>query len=145
MRYAKGTHSISASRDIPLLVHVRNSKFITHQQLFELAQLAACDHSRERFNWRVKRLVHAGDFPASQGNFGTRALVYPIARPRLSPVGNPVKVTTSFNMANEMWGIRRRLAFATSAAFRKDLLDTMVLTCPDELESPFRSQLHGIF
>ena len=34
MRYAKGTHSISASRDIPLLMQVRNSKFITHQQLF---------------------------------------------------------------------------------------------------------------
>ncbi len=257
MRYAKGTHSISASRDIPLLVHVRNSKFITHQQLFELAQLAACEHSRESFNWRVKRLVHAGYISASQGNFGNGAVVYRIARPGLIQLENHGKFAASLNsgtqhlphpshvyhalelnsiqlalarsnvlitwqsdvetasantvstrplekdydavvdvwnndtiarfgleyertlksarqyerirraletegmlncilyltagagislhLANELSGIPKRLAFATSAAFRKDLLDTMVLTYPDELESPFRSQLHGIF
>jgi len=256
MRYAKGTHSISASRDIPLLVHVRNSKFITHQQLFELAQLASCEHSRESFNWRVKRLVHAGYISASQGNFGNGGVVYRIARPGLIQLENHGKFAASLNsgtqhlphpshvyhalelnsiqlalarsnvlitwqsdvetasantvstrplekdydaivdvwnshtmarfaleyertlksaqqygkiclaleaetavgcvlyltsgeeismhLAHELSGISKRLAFATAAAFRKDLLDTMVLTHPSDPEVSFRTQLRGV-
>ena len=41
MRYAKGSFVITAERDIPLLRQVRNSRFIGHQQLFELLQYDA--------------------------------------------------------------------------------------------------------
>ena len=33
MRYAKGGLVISAERDIPLLLQVRNSRFVSHAQL----------------------------------------------------------------------------------------------------------------
>ena len=35
MRYAKGGLVINAERDIPLLRQVRNSRFVSHQQLFD--------------------------------------------------------------------------------------------------------------
>jgi hypothetical protein len=257
MRYATGTLSISASRDIPLLLYIRNSRFITHQQLYELAHLAACEHLRESFNWRMKRLVNAGYVSTTQGNFGNGAIVYRIARPGLVQLENHGKSAAllnsgtqhlphpshayhalelnsiqlalarnnvlaswqsdvetaslntvsvqplekdydaivdvwnnstmsrfaleyertlksarqyerirraletedklncilyltagpeiSLHLANEFSGIPKRLAFATAAAFRNNLLDTMVLTHPAEAESPFRNQLRGIF
>jgi hypothetical protein len=51
----------------------------------------------------------------------------------------------SLHLANEFSGIPKRLAFATAAAFRNNLLDTMVLTHPADAESPFRNHLGGIF
>lgn len=41
MRYAKGSLVINPERDIPLLRQVRNSKFVSHHQLFELMKLGA--------------------------------------------------------------------------------------------------------
>ena len=38
MRYAKNSLVINPERDIPLLLQVRNSRFISHQQLFEFMQ-----------------------------------------------------------------------------------------------------------
>ena len=40
MRYAKGGLVINAERDIPLLRQVRNSRFVSHAQLFEFMKLA---------------------------------------------------------------------------------------------------------
>ena len=59
MRYAKGSSVISAERDIPLLRHVRNCRFVGHCQLFELLQYDAVASSRTTFNWRVHRLLKA--------------------------------------------------------------------------------------
>jgi hypothetical protein len=50
----------------------------------------------------------------------------------------------SWHLAQELSGISKRLAFATSTAFRRDLLDTMVLTHPNDPEVSFRTQLHGL-
>ena len=256
MRYAKGTLSINANRDIPLLLYIRNCRFITHQQLFEMAHLAASEHSRESFNWRMKRLIQAGYVAASQGNFGNGTIVYRIARPGLVQLENHGKFaallnsgtqhlphpsqafhalelnsiqlalarnnllaawqsdveTASINtvsgqplekdydaivdvwnkntmarfgleyertlksakqyerirralaienklhcilyltagteialhLVNELSGIPKRLVFATAASFRANLLDTMVLTHPDDVESPFRNHLRGV-
>ncbi|SRR5579884_570511 len=80
MRYAKGTLDISSTRDVPLLLQVRNSKFIDHQQLWELMTLGNYEHSRESFAWRVKRLVDAGFLQRCEGAFGRGAVVYQIAR-----------------------------------------------------------------
>ena len=60
MRYAKGSLVISEERDIPLLRQVRNSRFVSHDQLFELMKFGGSDRSRDSFNWRVRRLVKSG-------------------------------------------------------------------------------------
>ncbi len=59
MRYAKGSLVVTAQGDIPLLRQVRNSRFIGHQQLFELLQHDSYVSSRGSFNWRVQRLLKA--------------------------------------------------------------------------------------
>jgi hypothetical protein len=57
MRYAKGSCVITAQGDIPLLRQVRNSRSISHQQLFELLQYDAHMSCRSTFNWRIQRLL----------------------------------------------------------------------------------------
>ena len=56
MRYAKGSFVISEERDVPLLRQIRNSRFITHAQLFEVSKLVGFEHDRDSFNWRLRRL-----------------------------------------------------------------------------------------
>jgi hypothetical protein len=80
MRYAKGTVALSSKHDIPLLLQVRNSRFITHQQLFESMQLAAIEYSRRSFNWRMQRLLESNFISACEGNFACGAVVYRITR-----------------------------------------------------------------
>ena len=57
MRYARGSLVITPERDIPLLRQVRNSGFVTHQQLFELLRQQGVVSGRNTFNWRVRRLI----------------------------------------------------------------------------------------
>jgi len=38
MRYAKNSLVVSPERDIPLLHQVRNSRFVSHNQLFQFMQ-----------------------------------------------------------------------------------------------------------
>ena len=70
MRYAKGGLVISAERDIPLLLQVRNSRFVSHAQLFEFMKFGGVDRSRNSFNWRVKRLVMYGQLDFCQEVYG---------------------------------------------------------------------------
>jgi hypothetical protein len=60
MRYWKGSIALSSTRDYPLLRHVLQSGFVTHNQLFELLKLDYCVSSRNAFNNRVLRLVKHG-------------------------------------------------------------------------------------
>ena len=60
MRYTKGSFVITAEGDIPLLRHVRNCKFVGHQQLSELLKNDAAVSCRRTFNWRVQRLLNTG-------------------------------------------------------------------------------------
>jgi hypothetical protein len=43
----------------PLLRQVRNSRFISHSQLFEILQHDSYGSCRSTFNWRVHRLLKA--------------------------------------------------------------------------------------
>ena len=88
MRYAKGTTLISETRDIPLLVEVRNSKFISHAQLFELLRLASLEYCREAFTWRVRRLVAHDYLSRLEGNSGRGVIVYRITRGGLIQLEN---------------------------------------------------------
>lgn len=80
MRYLKNSIVIQEDRDIPLLRQVRNSKFVSHNQLFELMRFAGFESSRDSFGWRVRRLLKAGLLSICEGAFGTEAAVYQIAR-----------------------------------------------------------------
>jgi len=76
MRYAKNSVVIGNERDIPLLRQVRNSKFASHDQLFELMTLRGYECSRDSFGWRVRRLLHAGFLSICEGAFGSESAVY---------------------------------------------------------------------
>jgi hypothetical protein len=78
MRYAKGSLVINRERDIPLLRQVRNLKFVSHHQLFEFMKLGGFEHSRNSFNWRIKRLLDSGHITICQGVFGEGSTVYSI-------------------------------------------------------------------
>ncbi len=76
MRYAKGTFVITKDRDIPLLRHVRNARFISHQQLFELAELEGLGSCRSTFNWRVARLIKTGHIKLLEGTSWQGSRIY---------------------------------------------------------------------
>jgi len=80
MRYAKGSIVVSAERDIPLLRQVRNSKFVSHHQLFEFMRLGGFDHSRNSFNWRIRRLLDSGQIGVCQRVYGAGSTVYQMTR-----------------------------------------------------------------
>lgn len=60
MRYTKGSFVITTEGDIPLLRHVRNCRFVGHQQLLDLLENDAAVSGRRTFNWRVQRLLRTG-------------------------------------------------------------------------------------
>jgi hypothetical protein len=80
MRYAKGSLVINAERDVPLLRQVRNSRFVSHHQLFEFMKLGGFDHSRNSFNWRVRRLLDSGHIGVCQRVYGAGSTVYQVTR-----------------------------------------------------------------
>ena len=80
MRYAKNGLVIQGGRDVPLLRQVRNSKFISHDQLFDFMRFGGWEHSRDSFNWRLRRLVKAGYLAVCEGFFGAGSAVYRITR-----------------------------------------------------------------
>jgi hypothetical protein len=78
MRFAKDSMVVSRERDIPLLRQVRNSKFVTHNQLFQFMRLGGFDHDRDSFNWRVRRLKSFGHIAACPDVYGADSAVYRI-------------------------------------------------------------------
>jgi hypothetical protein len=80
MRYAKNSVVVQEERDIPLLRQVRNSKFVSHMQLFELLKFGGWESSRDSFNWRVRRLLKSRFLSLCDGSFGAGCAVYRISR-----------------------------------------------------------------
>lgn len=60
MRYPKGSLDLSLVHDYPLLRQIARSRFITHNQLFELTCGLTDGRSRSSFNWRLRRLREHG-------------------------------------------------------------------------------------
>jgi hypothetical protein len=94
MRYIKDSLVIQAERDIPLLRQVRNSKFISHLQLFEMMKFAGSEHSRDSFGWRVRRLLKAGLLSSCAGTFGAESAVYRITRQGIALLEHHGQFTT---------------------------------------------------
>lgn len=87
MRYWKGSIALSATRDYPLLRHVLQSGFVTHNQLFELLKLDYCVSSRNAFNNRVLRLVKHGLLIRSEHLLASRDTVYSLSASASLAVG----------------------------------------------------------
>ena len=94
MRYAKGGLVINAERDIALLRQARNSRFVSHQQLFDFMKCGGFDHCRSSFNWRARRLVGCGYLSICEGVFGAGSFVYRITREGLAVLEHHGQFTT---------------------------------------------------
>jgi hypothetical protein len=102
MRYAKNSLVINPERDIPLLLQVRNSRFISHQQLFELMQYHhGIEHSRSSFNWRTSRLVDSGHLSICECRAGTGSPVYRITKDGLALLEHSGQFTTVLHSRTE--------------------------------------------
>ena len=80
MRYTKGSFVITAEGDIPLLRQVRNSRFVSHQQLFELLRHDALVSSRSTFNWRIQRLLKAHHIERLEAVYWEGSPVYSVTQ-----------------------------------------------------------------
>src|SRR5271166_3235755 len=60
MRYRKGSIVISEAFDIPLLLLIRNSGYITHEQLIALSGYDKSQSAVCNFLWRIRRLLAGG-------------------------------------------------------------------------------------
>jgi hypothetical protein len=101
MRYAKNSLVVSPERDIPLLRQVRNSRFVSHNQLFEFMVYGGFDHCRSSFNWRTRRLVRSGHLSICDGVFGTGSVVYRISKEGLALLEHHGQFTTVLNSRTE--------------------------------------------
>jgi hypothetical protein len=97
MRYAKGSLVLSTERDVPLLRQVRNSKFVSHTQLFEYMKLGGYDHSRNSYNWRLKRLVDSGTVSILPKVFGAGSAVYQITKLGIAVLEHQGEFTTTLH------------------------------------------------
>ena len=79
MRYWKGSIALTSTRDYPLLRHVLQAGFVTHNQLFELLKLDYCVSSRNAFNNRVLRLVKHGLLIRRERSVATHDVVYSLS------------------------------------------------------------------
>jgi hypothetical protein len=79
MRYRKGSVIINEAQDVPLLLLVRNSGYIKHEQLLFLAGYDKSKASLTSFCWRVRRLI-SGGFVSLAGERVEGDKVYAITR-----------------------------------------------------------------
>ena len=79
MRYRKGSVIINEAQDVPLLLLVRNSGYIKHEQLLILAGYDKSKASLTSFCWRVRRLI-SGGFISPAGTRVDGDKVYAITR-----------------------------------------------------------------
>lgn len=97
MRYCKGSFVISLDRDVPLLVHVRNCKFVSHQQLFELLRQDGVGSTRGAYNWRVQRLLKRRYLEKVNSVCWQGCPVYSIARDGLLELETQGQCAMAFN------------------------------------------------
>ena len=94
MRYVRDSIVVQAERDIPLLRQVRNSKFASHHQLFELMTFGGYECSRDSFGWRVRRLLRAGFLSICRGALGAESAVYRITNEGIALLEHHGQFTT---------------------------------------------------
>jgi hypothetical protein len=100
MRYLKNSFAIQPDRDIRLLRQTRNSKFVSHVQLFEMMRFAGTEHSRDSFGWRVRRLVKSGLLSTCEV-VGCDSTVYRITRAGIALLEHHGQFTTVLHSRTE--------------------------------------------
>ncbi len=71
---------LNAERDLPLLLAIRNSTFVSHDQLFQLMLDAKLEHNRRCFNWRIRRLIQGAHVRETLPIAPYKGAVYSITR-----------------------------------------------------------------
>ena len=72
------------SRDLPMLMAIRNSSFVSRSQLFDQLEASGSESSRRSFNWRIERLIRAGVVISMAPQLPYRGDVYTISRSGLA-------------------------------------------------------------
>ncbi len=71
---------LSVERDLPLLLAVRNSTFVSHDQLLQFMTEAGLEHDRRCFNWRVRRFIKGAHVRKTDPIAPYKGAVYAITR-----------------------------------------------------------------
>jgi len=71
---------LNSERDLPLLLAVRNSTFVSHDQLFQLMVATGIEHDRRCFNWRIRRLIRGAHVRKTPVVDPYKGVVYSITR-----------------------------------------------------------------
>jgi DNA-binding MarR family transcriptional regulator len=82
MRYRKGCIAISDEHDLPVLLHIRNTRAITLNQLYRLLAAERSSTVRRSVQWRVTRLEQAGLVARMTSSQFFRQPIY-----RITPLG----------------------------------------------------------
>jgi len=80
VRYYKGHIALSDARDVPVLLHIRNARAISFDQLCELFSLEIIAERPRSLRWRLTRLEKAGLVTRLQGQTHLRAPVFGITQ-----------------------------------------------------------------
>lgn len=136
MRYCKGSFVISLERDVPLLIHARNCKFVSHQQLFEFLQRDGVASSRGAYNWRVQRLLKRRYIETVNSVCWQGCPVYSIARDGLMELETQGQCAMAFNSATRRKRDQAEVLHALELnAIRLALLGTgLVINWKTEME-----------
>jgi hypothetical protein len=81
MRYHKGSIGLNDRKDKAILSFVADSRYATHSQLLEFADLDGFEFRRRVFNWRVQRLVRHGLLRKQIVPYLNGEALYSISRP----------------------------------------------------------------
>lgn len=112
MRYAKGTFVITEEHDIPLLRHVRNARFVSHDQLYELMMLDCFGSCRTTFNWRIRRLLKTGHIQRLANMTWERCRIYFITAYGLSELETRGEFQLAMHSGNRQNADHLRVAHA---------------------------------
>ena len=78
------SYEFSETRDLPMILAVRNAAFISYDQLLEQLKTQGSETTRQGFSWRLSRLVEVGVVRRMAQMFPYRGPVYTITRAGLS-------------------------------------------------------------
>jgi len=78
------SYEFSETRDLPMILAVRNATFISYEQLLEQLKAQGSETTRQGFSWRLSRLVEVGVVRRMAQVFPYRGPVYAITRAGLS-------------------------------------------------------------
>lgn len=101
VRYRKNSLAIQPERDVRLLRQVRNSKFVSHIQLFQMMEFGSTEYSRDSFGWRIRRLLRAGLLSTCEYAVGSESIVYRITQPGIALLEHHGHFTTVLHSRTE--------------------------------------------